>query len=304
MAASDYRDYFKILGLEGYATQSDVKKAYHQLARKYHPDLNDGNKEYEVKFKEISEAYEVLSDPVKRKRYEQFGTYWEKSAFNRSARDVDFGKYGSFEEFINDLLGRFGGIQGSETFSKNAYRKAVDLNAEINLEINFSEAFNGALRTLSVHNERVQIKIPRGIKPGSKLRVRGKGNMQPGTGKRGDLYINLDIGEHPIWTLDGNILRADLPIALDEFVLGGSIEAITPNGIRHITIPKGTLPGQSFSLKGEGFPRTHNERGDLIFKLILKLPDQWSPQELDLFDQLRKIREVDPRKDWLKSAEL
>ena len=303
MGAADYRDYFQILGLERNATQNDIKKSFRQLARKYHPDLNQGEKSYEAKFKEISEAYEVLSDPLKRKRYEQFGYHWKRTGVNRSSTDADFGRYGNFEEFINDLLGRFSANQSSEAFLNNPYSTSVKLNAETKLEISLPEAFKGTMRILSVNNERVQIKIPKGIKSGSKLRVKGKGNLQPGTGKRGDLYINLDIKEHPIWKLDGNILRADLPIALDELVLGGIIATITPHGLTQLKIPKGSLPGQSFRLKGKGFPKNNTECGDLILTLILKLPDQWSPQELDLFNQLRKVREVDPRKDWLKSAE-
>ncbi len=307
MPASGYRDYFNVLGLEHGAKTNEIKNAFRKLARKYHPDLNQGDKNAEAKFKEINEAYEVLSDPAKRKKYEQFGQYWNQVGSNpgRSGMGMDseFRKYGNFDEFLNDLLGRFVVNQSSNAFKNNPFNQsAVLLDAQITLKINFFEALNGTSRTLSVNDERVQIEIPRGVKLGSKLRIKGKGNLQPGTGKRGDLFINIDLQEHPIWKLDGDLVRADLPISLEELALGAIVSTITPNGQAQFKIPKGTLPGQSLRLKGKGFPK-NNHCGDLIFKIILQLPDQWSSEELDLFNQLKKIRKVDPRKDWLKSAQ-
>jgi curved DNA-binding protein len=238
-----------VLGVDRSADADTVKRAFRKLARQYHPDVNPGDQGAEAKFKEISEAYEVLSDPDKRKRYEQFGQYWSQAGGGGAAgMDVDFGRYGNFDDFINDLLGRFGGPGGAGFggapggfggfgsgvpggfassgfpgggFAGSAGRPpAPNLDAEANITISFSEAFRGCERTLAVNDERVQVRIPAGVKPGSRLRLKGKGNLQPGTGRRGDLYLTLQFQDHPVWSLDGDQLKADLPLSLDELALG------------------------------------------------------------------------------------
>ncbi len=321
MASSGYRDYFKILGVERNATVGEIKRAFRRLARKYHPDLNPGNLEAETKFKEISEAYEVLSDQEKRQKYERFGQYWNRgngigaTGPNGSGFDVDFGNYGNFDDFINDLLGRFGGVKGSSGFAtgfpgttgsgfpRSAARPTINLDAEVKIKISFSEAFHGTERLLSVNDERVQVKIPKGIRDGSRLRLKGKGNLQPGTGRRGDLYLNLHVETHSIWRLEGDQLKADLPVALDEIVLGGKVIVLTPDGDAELVIPSGTASGSHLRLKGKGWP-LGNTRGDLIFTLIMQLPNEWSFEELDLFQKMQQLRKKDIRKSWLKSARL
>jgi curved DNA-binding protein len=317
MAASNYRDYFKVLGLERNATSASIKRAFRKLARKHHPDVNPGNSQAEEQFKEINEAYEVLSDPEKRRRYEQFGQYWNQASGSGSNGSVntefDFGGYGNFDDFVNDLLGRFGGARGSSGFSggfassqgfpRNEPRSTLNLDAETTLQISFAEAFHGTTRTLSVNEERVQIQIPKGMKPGVRLRLKGKGNLQPGTGRRGDLYLNLSMKPHSIWRLEDDKLIANLPVSIDELALGAVITVMTPDGKAQLNIPSGTSPGKSLRLKGKGWPLEEG-RGDLIFSLNMILPDHWSDEELLLFKQLQKIRFNDPRKSWLKSASL
>ncbi len=277
-----YIDYFQILGLSRDASQEDIKKAFRELARKFHPDLNHGNKDYESRFKDISQAYEILSDPDKRKRYEQL-------------RRLE-----NFDEFINDLLGSLGAKKGPYKYPTNPLRPDINLDADLNLKISFSEALKGSTRTLLINNERVKLQIPKGIRTGFRLKLRGKGNLQPGTGRRGDLYIKLDVQDHPIWKLQGELLTAELPVSLYEIVLGTNFTVFTPDGPVQITIPRGTLPGATLKLKGKGFP-FHNRRGDLVFTISLKLPDQWSDEELALFNQLKSLREDDSRNAWLKS---
>ncbi len=313
MAASGYRDYFKVLGIERNANSETIKRAFRQLARKYHPDVNPGNSQAEARFKEINEAYEVLSDPEKRSRYEQFGQYWNQASAPGSNGSVhtefDFGGYGNFDDFVNDLLGRFGGTRGasgfpsSQGFPRNDKRNMLNLDAETTVQITFAEAFHGTQRTLSVNEERVQVRIPKGIKPGARLRLKGKGNLQPGTGRRGDLYLNLSVQSHAIWKLEGDKLLAELPVCFDELALGALITVLTPDGEAQLNIPPGTLPGKSLRLKGKGWPLEEG-RGDLIFSLNMILPDHWSNEELSLLRQLQQIRCNDPRKSWLKSASL
>ena len=145
------------------------------------------------------------------------------------------------------------------------------------------------------------MRIPIGVKPGSRLRLKGKGNLQPGTGKRGDLYLNLEVQPHSIWKLDGEYLRAELPVSLDELALGATVKAMTPDGEANVVIPPGTLPGKSLRLRQKGWP-LNSGRGDLIFTLILRFPEEWSSDELNLLEDLKRVRCIDPRESWLESA--
>ena len=333
MAGSGYRDYFKVLGVERSADADAIKKAFRKLARKYHPDVNPGDKTAEAKFKEVSEAYEVLSDPEKRRRYEQFGKYWNQAGAagagpGAGGFDVDFGRYGNFDDFINDLLGRFGGPAAGGFggapggfagggfpgggfpgggfagggFPRTASRP-LNLDAEASVKVTFAEAFRGAERTLSVNDERVQVRIPAGVKHGSRLRLKGKGNLQPGTGRRGDLYLNLDVQTHPVWRLEGDQLRGELPVSIDELALGGTVKVMTPDGEADVSIPAGTAPGRSLRLKGKGWPMKSG-RGDLLLNLSVQWPSKWSAEQRELLEQLRNARTEDPRHHWLQSARL
>ena len=332
MGASGYRDYFKVLGLERGADADAVKRAFRKLAREFHPDVNPNNKEAEAKFKEINEAYEVLSDPDKRRRYEQFGQYWNQAGGAGGGTDVDFGRYGNFDDFINDLLGRFGGGGGpasggfggapggfgfSSAFPGGGFpggfpggaagagagRAPLNLDAEASISLSFADGFRGCERTLAVNEERVQVRIPPGVKTGSRLRLKGKGNLQPGTGRRGDLYLNLKLVDHPVWSLDGDLLRADLPLSLDELALGGEVRVATPDGEATVQVPAGMEPGRSLRLKGKGWP-IKDGRGDLLLSLSLRLPPSFSETERQILEQLRAERQVDPRADWIEQARL
>ena len=320
-----------MLGIERGADADAVKRAFRKLARQYHPDVNPGDKGAEAKFKEVSEAYEVLSDPDKRRRYEQFGQYWNQAGGGGPAGvDVDFGRYGNFDDFINDLLGRFGGPGGAPGgfggfgsgfpggagfpggfgsptgFGAGAPGRAaapLNLDAEASITLSFSEAFRGCERTLAVNDERVQVRIPAGVKPGSRLRLKGKGNLQPGTGRRGDLYLNLSLQDHPVWSLDGDQLKAELPLSLDELALGGDVRVATPDGEATVTVPPAMAVGRSLRLKGKGWP-IKGGRGDLLLSLSLKQPASYSDQERQLLEQLRAARSTDPRAEWISAARL
>ena len=199
MSANGYRDYFKVLGVDRGADNDAIKRAFRKLARQHHPDVNPGDAGAEAKFKEVSEAYEVLSDPDKRARYEQFGQYWNQAG-RSGAADGDSANYGNFDDFINDLLGRMGGggagfggpgsygapsgFGGFGSGFPGGRQTAVNLDAEATISLSFADAFHGCERTLAVNDERVQVRIPPGVKSGSRLRLKGKGNLQPGTGRQ------------------------------------------------------------------------------------------------------------------------
>jgi curved DNA-binding protein len=340
MSANGYRDYFKVLGVERSADADAIKRAFRKLAREYHPDVNPGDASAEARFKEISEAYEVLSDPDKRRKSEQFGQYWSQmgggTGRGPAGVDVDFGRYGNFDDFINDLLGRFGGPGGPAGgggfsgagagfpggfgsgfpsggfpgggfpgggFPGGGRGGAVNLDAEATLQLSYADAFRGCERTLAVNQEKVQVRIPPGVKPGSRLRLKGKGNLQPGTGRRGDLYLNLKLTTHPIWRLDGDQLRAELPLSLDELALGGEVTVATPDGEASVQVPPGMTLGRSLRLKGKGWPLKEG-RGDLLLTPVLKLPPNLSDRERELLEQLRQARSADPRQEWISAARL
>ena len=229
--------------------------------------------------------------------------------------DVDFGRYGNFDDFIGDLLGRFGGPAGAGGFQSSGFpgggyprgnaaaRAPLNLDAEASLNISFAEAFRGSERTLSVNNERVLVRIPPGVKNGSRLRLKEKGNLQPGTGRRGDLFLILSVKDHPVWSLEDDQLRADLPVSLDELALGATVTVMTPDGEAQVTIPAGTAPGRSLRLKSKGWP-IKGGRGDLLLTLALVMPAAWSDEEQKLLEQLRRQRSESPRHGWLRSAAL
>jgi curved DNA-binding protein len=156
---------------------------------------------------------------------------------------------------------------------------------------------------LAVNEERVQVRVPAGVRSGSRLRLKGKGNLQPGTGRRGDLYLNLQLQDHPIWRLDGDQLRADLPLSLDELALGGEVRVATPDGEATVQVPPGVALGRSLRLKGKGWP-IKDGRGDLLLSLTLKLPERFSDTERQLLEKLREARSLDPRRDWMQAARL
>ena len=204
---------------------------------------------------------------------------------------------------MSDLIGRFSevgqDINSNISFDKNA--RSLNLNAEFNLQISFLEALNGTKKNLLVNDERIEVKIPQGIETGSKIRIKNKGNILAGKGKRGDLLIEVSIKSHPIWKLKGLDVYADLPLSLDEFALGANIKVASPQGDAYLSIPSGSLPEQKLRLEGQGL---HNldTQGDLFFTLKLKLPKNWSADELRLLEKLRSVRIDEPRSSWFEKA--
>ena len=316
MARSGYKDYWKVLQVPKGADQATIKQAFRRLARQHHPDVKPNDKAAEARFKEINEAYEVLSDPEKRRRYEQFGRYWSGTRSRTGGDagvDMDFQNYGNFDEFINDLLSRFGdgnipGGFSTSGFPRPGRSRPMDLNAETPLEISFAEAFHGCERTISVrtfgkNQESVQVRIPAGILPATRLRLKGKGNLQPGTRRRGDLYLKVQLKPHPVWRLEGDQLRADLVLGLDEAVLGGEIQVPTPDGTAMVTVPAGIQPGRSIRLRGQGW-QSPSGRKDLLFTVVIHVPQSPSPQELALLQQWADCRTVSPRQVMARQAVL
>ncbi|MEA5620383.1 DnaJ C-terminal domain-containing protein [Cronbergia sp. UHCC 0137] len=318
MAATDFKDYYSILGVSKTASQEEIKQAFRKLARKYHPDVNPGNKQAEAKFKEINEAYEVLSDADKRKKYDQFGQYWKQAGqgfpSGGAGADMggfDFSQYGSFDDFVNELLGRFGGASPRPGRQSYSYRSSTgrpsgfgdagfqdagagqDTEAAITLTL--AEAFTGVQKRFSLGNETIDVRIPAGAKSGTRLRVRGKGQFNPMTQQRGDLYLKVELQPHTFFQLEGDNLICEVPITPDEATLGASIDVPTPDGSVNVKLPAGVRSGQSLRLRGKGWPLTKGGRGDQFVKVAIAPPKDLTSQEREYYEKLRAIRTYNPR---------
>lgn len=336
MAATDFKDYYAILGVQRTATAEEIKQAYRKLARQYHPDVNPGSKAAESCFKEVNEAYEVLSDPDKRKKYDQYGRYWQQSGQpwqptasgaggSTNFDNLEFGEFGSFEEFINQLLGRYaspgaslagaryrsssgggGNYAGFDDFAggSGSASTPANLDREANLSLTLSEAFRGVQKRLEVNAENLEVRIPPGVKAGSRVRVRGKGMLNPNTRLRGDLYLVVQLQPHTFFVLEGDKLSCEVAISPDEAALGGQIQVPTPDGTVLLNIPAGIRSGQSLRLRGKGWPQQANApRGDLMVKIQIVAPKTLTPEEKELYQKLNTIKTFDPR-SHLKAIQL
>jgi curved DNA-binding protein len=343
MAATNFRDYYAILGVNKTASVDDIKKAYRRLARKYHPDMNPGDKIAEGKFKEVTEAYEVLSDRENRGKYDRFGQYWNQSAPSSSStrsttsagvnvdfNGFDFGQYNNFDDFVNELLGRFnnnpsaknpgaktnttrtsatGGSNpndfntasasasssGTSSASSSANVSTPGSDREATISLSFSEAFEGVQKSFSLGSETLKVRIPGGAKAGSRIRVRGRGNPNPYNQERGDLYLTVELQPHSFFQLDGDQLICEVPITPDEAVLGAQIEIPTPDGMVTVNVPAGVRSGQSLRLRGKGWTNPRGGRGDQLVKIIIATPKSITPPERELYEQIRTQRTFNPR---------
>jgi curved DNA-binding protein len=315
MAVNDFKDYYQVLGINKNASADEIKQAYRKLARKYHPDLNSGDKKAETRFKEVNEAQEVLSDPEKRRKYDQYGQYWTQmgsqssSSSSRSTSpgvnvDVggfDFGQYGNFEDFINEMLGRGAG-RSAPGYRSSAANSSYSSNtppsdSEGSVKLSFSEAFNGIEKQFILGKETVKVRIPSGTKPGSRLRLKGKGASSSLSGQRGDLYLNIELQPHPLFKFKGDNLVAEIPITPEEAVLGAEINVPTPDGKVAMKIPAGVDSGQSLRLKGKGWWKASMQRTDLMVTLKIVTPKDLSVTEREYYQKLQQVSTHNPRKD-------
>ncbi|ABD03706.1 DnaJ C-terminal domain-containing protein [Synechococcus sp. JA-2-3B'a(2-13)] len=312
----NFKDYYKILGVSKTATADEVKQAYRRLARKYHPDVNPNDKAAEEKFKDINEAYEVLSDPSKRRQYDQFGQYYQQGGF-RSSRDaytyssspfsqdfggsgfggsgVDFSQFDDFQDFIDQLLGRVRSQTADRSSGFSGSTGNTSYDAEATIQISIPEAFEGGKRRLRVGGDRVlEVNIPPGITPGKRIRLRGQGHPNP-NGGAGDLYLKIELKDHPFYRLEGFDVYCDLPISPSEAVLGAQVEVPTLDGVVKLRIPPGMQPGRKLRLAERGFPKGNGERGDFYVVVQIHLPTQISEEERELYEKLQRVQSYDPR---------
>lgn len=308
------RDYYEVLGVSRNASADGIKKAFRGLAKRYHPDLNPDDKKSEDKFKEVQEAYEVLSDPEKRKTYDMFGA----SGFRQgpgagrgrpgrgSAYGFDFGGAGGFEgldSIFEDLFAR--ASPGARRQATRAQRPRKGRDSEHNLTIDFDTSLHGGTRDITISKdggargiEHIEVKIPRGVRDGTKIRVSGKG--QPGTGnaRPGDLYLKIKVSPHPIFKRKRDDIYLELPITLYEAVLGGKVSVPTKDGTTaELTIPQGVKSGTKLRLKGKGAPNPKTGvPGDQYVVVSIVMPETIDPGLRESIEELSRENPYDPRK--------
>lgn len=302
----EYKDYYKTLGVGKGATPKEIKAAFRRLAREHHPDMNAGDARAEARFKEIGEAYEVLSDPAKRRRYDRLGPLW--GSFGKRPRGprapVDFGgDLSGFSEFFKTI---FGGVGVGETGRPVDFAEVLRRNrraggsvatsasdVEVSVDLTLEEVLRGTTRTVTAGDgsgRRVEVKIPPGTRDGSRVRVGGEGARGP-TGRRGDLYLRVRVRPHPHLEKKDDDLQTTVAVPLTTAVLGGETSVPTLEGPVGIKVPAGSRPGLTLRLRGRGLPRLESpsQRGDLLAVLAVELPQDLTPREIELFRELRKL---------------
>lgn len=295
----DFLDYYKLLGVDKTATPKEIKSAYRKLARKYHPDLNPNDKDSKKRFQEINEANEVLSDPEKRKKYDQYGKDWQHSdqfeqqkQYNQRPADSGRTRYttgseseGDFSDFFESLFG--GTSRGSR--GRQVKFRGEDYTTELQLEL--TDAFKSHKQTLSVNDKKIRITIPAGIENGQTIKIPGHGGKGINGGPDGDLYITFSIVNHPRFKRLGNDLFTSVELDLYKAVLGGEITLETLNGKVKLKVKPETQNGAKVKLKDKGFPVYKNEGayGDLYVTYIIKIPTNLSEKQKTLFIQLSEL---------------
>lgn len=294
----DFVDYYKILGVDKNATADEIKKAYRKLARQHHPDLNPNDKEAHKRFQQINEANEVLSDPEKRKKYDQYGKDWQHAdQFERARQQQQYANTGgqqfsgNFEEgeFSDFFESLFGGM-GRKSRTRETKFRGQDYEAELHLSLRDAAVTHP--QTLTVNGKNIRITIPAGIENGQKIKLKGHGGPGVNGGPNGDLYITFQIEEDAKFKRTGNDLHTTEDLNLYTAVLGGEIMIDTLNGKLKLKVPPETQNGTKVRLKGKGFPvyKKEGEFGDLYVTYSIKIPTHLTEKEKELFTQLSKLR--------------
>jgi curved DNA-binding protein len=289
-------DYYKILGVDKNATESEIKKAYRKLARKFHPDLNPNDPVAEKKFKEINEANEVLSNAENRKKYDEYGKDWQHAEEFEKAKQQQYYQQnrqhhttGGFSD--SDYSDFFESIFGSQRSQGSRIRyKGQDFNAELHLTLN--EVYSTHKRTLTIDGKKIGLTIPAGVKNNQVIKIAGKGGKGINGGPDGDLYIRFIIADHPKFKRDRNDLYTTANISLYRAMLGGKVIVDTFDGKVKLNVKPETQTGTKVKLKGKGFPiyKKEGQFGDLYITYNVKLPSQLSEKEKELFKELSKLR--------------
>lgn len=304
----DFIDYYKVLELDKSATQADIKKAYRKLARKFHPDLNPNDKSAQARFQQINEAHEVLSDPEKRKKYDQYGKDWQHAEQFEQARQQQQQSYGgkfeggfgggqsaysgnfnddTFSDFFEQMFGGGARTQGT---GRSPRFKGQDFNAE--LQLNLSDVYTSHKQTLTVNGKSIRITIPAGVENGQTIRIKGHGGAGMQGGPKGDLYITFNIINDTQFKREKDNLYTTVEVDLYTALLGGEITVDTFTGKAKLKVKPETQPGTRVKLSGKGFPKYKKEDqyGDLFITYQIQMPTNLTAKEKELLKELQKLR--------------
>ena len=304
----EFIDYYKILEIDKSATQADIKKAYRKLARKFHPDLNPNNKEAQARFQQINEAHEVLIDPEKRKKYDQYGKDWQHAEQFENAQRQQGGAGGfgggfgggrqgsysgnfdddTFSEFFEQMFGGAGRSRGAGRGAPQY--KGQDFNAE--LQLNLKDVYTSQKQTLTINGKNIRLTIPAGVENGQTIKIKGHGGPGIQGGPKGDLYITFNIINNTGFKREKENLYKTVDVDFYTALLGGEITVDTFTGKVKLTVKPETQPGTKIKLKGKGFPkyRKEDQYGDLIITYQIKMPTDLTEKEKELFKELQKLR--------------
>ncbi|MCD6339041.1 MAG: J domain-containing protein [Verrucomicrobia bacterium] len=327
--AVEFKDYYQVLGVSRDASQEEIKKAFRKLARRYHPDVAKRDPQAEEKFKEINEAYEVLSDPEKRRKYDRLGAAWKEGGFQpppgwgaggRAGRgggvryEFHFGGTGFsdfFEQFFGGGAREWGFGETASAFEGGAAgggaaraRRGQDIEGDI--LVTLDEAMGGSVRMVTLQRvnprtgrteqEQFRVRIPPGVQEGQLIRVPGKGGEGVGGGAAGDLYLRVRFAKHPEFEVRGRDLYAELPVAPWEAALGAVVEAPSLEGKLRVRVPAGTDSGRQLRLKGRGLPDRRGGRGDLYVTVRIHTPKSLTEEERRLWEKLAAVSTFNPRR--------
>jgi curved DNA-binding protein len=312
--AVQFRDYYETLGVSKTASEDEIRSAFRKLARKYHPDVAKDKKTAEEKFKQINEAYEVLSDPEKRRKYDQLGENWNQpggfqpppqwgggqpggfrwGGGENGGVEFEFGGTG-FSDFFEAF---FGGGRGRSAFGGFGQRGTMaerGSDVEADIMVTLEEALHGSTRQVSLRRARskktetYQVKIPRGVREGQRIRLAGQGETGERGGKSGDLFLRVRLARHPDFSVEGSDLVHEVKIAPWQSVLGDQLIVPTLEGSARLKLPPGTQGGQRFRLRGRGLPGVSGQRGDLYVVVQISVPKKLSEREREIWEQLAQL---------------
>jgi DnaJ-class molecular chaperone len=304
---SNGKDYYEVLGVKRGASDDEIKKAYRKLARKFHPDLNPGDKNAEGQFKQLQEAYDVLAKAEDRKLYDEYGDNWravkagagvppppgpEPRAGAYDFNDFDFGRFSSGGSGGFDIFEElFGGARG------RGQPRGRGRDVEAELELSLEEAHRGGRRTLQMQGaeKTIDVNIPAGVLDGSTVRLAGQGGAGANGSEPGDLYLHIRLLPHPVFTVKGDDLEVELPLAPWEAVLGANVEAPTLDGKVAVKIPAGARSGQRLRLRGQGLNKRSGGRGDEYARLKIVVPKEVSAEERRLYEELKRVSQFNAR---------
>ncbi len=315
------KDFYSVLGVQRGATPEEIKKSYRKLAMQFHPDKNQGDKKSEEKFKEISEAYDVLSDPQKREGYDQFGHAGAQQGFGGgnpfSGAGGPFGGAGGFrggggnpgggpdpfQDIFGDVFGDIFSGRGGPAGAGARRRPSRGADLRYSLGVSLEEAALGTEKTISFMRQnsgreearKLNVNVPAGVKEGQRLKLTGEGDLAPGGGSPGDLFVIVNLEEHLLFKREENDLVIDVPVAYTDAILGAQVEVPTLTGKAQIKIPLGTHSGQVLRLKGKGFPKLGGfGHGDMLVRILIDTPAQVSSKQKELIEELAKSQEETP----------